>query len=80
MMLDQKFRPDLSLTAREQQIFQMMIRRFSNKDIASAIGVSLRTVKFHVSNILSKVRVANRREILSSLEVATSTDATVWAD
>lgn len=71
-IIDDQFRANLSLTAREQQVFQMMIRRFSNREIASTIGVSLRTVKFHVSNILAKLHVANRHELLHALEVAPS--------
>jgi DNA-binding NarL/FixJ family response regulator len=47
-----------------------MIRRFSNKEIAGALGISERTVKYHVSNVLSKLRAENRRTLLTALDTA----------
>jgi two-component system response regulator DevR len=49
------------LTAREAQVLQLLLRRQTNKDISSALGISGRTVKFHVSNILCKLQMADRR-------------------
>jgi hypothetical protein len=37
------------------------MRRQSNKDISGLLAISERTVKFHVSNILSKLQVSDRR-------------------
>jgi DNA-binding NarL/FixJ family response regulator len=37
------------------------MRRLTNKDIFSLLAISERTVKFHVSNILSKLQVEDRR-------------------
>jgi DNA-binding NarL/FixJ family response regulator len=53
----------LSLTPREQQIMEFLLRRFSNKEIAEILNISERTVKFHVSNILSKLQVTSRQEL-----------------
>jgi two-component system NarL family response regulator len=53
-----------SLTAREGQVLQMLMRRLTNREIASALGISERTVKFHVSNILSKLQLEDRRGLL----------------
>ncbi|MBI2956919.1 MAG: helix-turn-helix transcriptional regulator [Acidobacteria bacterium] len=53
----------LSLTKRERQVMEFLLRRFSNKEIAEIIGISERTVKFHVSNILTKLQVNSRDEL-----------------
>jgi len=51
------------LTAREAEILQLLMRRLTNKEISSAIGISERTVKFHVSNILGKLQLEDRRDL-----------------
>jgi DNA-binding NarL/FixJ family response regulator len=51
-----------NLTAREQEILQLLAKRSSNKQIAKALCVSLHTVKNHVHNILEKLDVENRSE------------------
>jgi DNA-binding NarL/FixJ family response regulator len=54
-------------TAREDQVVKFITRGFSNKQIASLLGTSERTVKFHVSNILQKAGVHNREALLRKL-------------
>jgi DNA-binding NarL/FixJ family response regulator len=49
------------LTAREAEILQLLMRRLTNKEISSGLGISERTVKFHVSNILDKLQLEDRR-------------------
>jgi DNA-binding NarL/FixJ family response regulator len=49
------------LTAREAEILQLLMRRLTNKEISSSLGISERTVKFHVSNILGKLQLEDRR-------------------
>ncbi|MBB3458981.1 DNA-binding NarL/FixJ family response regulator [Rhizobium sp. BK313] len=51
------------LSPREQQIFRLLGEGSSNKHIAESTGIQLRTVKFHVSNILMKMNARNRVEI-----------------
>jgi DNA-binding NarL/FixJ family response regulator len=68
LLLDQQLLPELSLTGRESQVFQLMVRRLSNKEIADAIGIGERTVRFHVSNIFAKLRAEDRRTLLTALE------------
>ncbi len=53
----------ISLSKREKQIMELLLRRFSNKEIAEISGVSERTVKYHVSNILNKLQVTSREEL-----------------
>jgi NarL family two-component system response regulator LiaR len=57
--------PDPGLTERELEILQLMVGGLSNPEIAKKLFVSRSTVKFHVSNILMKLGVANRTEAVS---------------
>jgi DNA-binding NarL/FixJ family response regulator len=59
-LLDAQLLPGHSLTAREAQVLQLLMRRRKNKEIASALDISERTAKFHVSNILSKLQIGDR--------------------
>lgn len=52
-----------TLTMRESQILDLLRRRYSNKEVADFLGISESTVKFHVSNVLMKLNVSNRREL-----------------
>jgi len=53
--------PSPNFTSREQQIIACLMEGFSNKEIGNMFGISPRTVKFHVTNILQKLSVKNRR-------------------
>jgi DNA-binding NarL/FixJ family response regulator len=57
--------PAVSLTPREQDVLQLLARGKSNKEIAASLGVTERTVKFHVSAIFTKLAVANRTEAVT---------------
>ena len=50
------------LSAREQQVLDLIARGQTNNEIANALFISIRTVKFHVSSILAKLKVKNRTE------------------
>jgi two-component system, NarL family, nitrate/nitrite response regulator NarL len=60
-LLDAQLMPGHSLTAREGQVFQLLMRRLSNKEISTMLNISERTVKFHVSNVLGKLQLNDRR-------------------
>jgi NarL family two-component system response regulator LiaR len=55
-------RPAANLSAREQQVLDLVAKGKTNNDIAENLYISTRTVKFHVSSILSKLKVKNRTE------------------
>jgi DNA-binding NarL/FixJ family response regulator len=55
--------PDLArLTARERQVLAGLGRGLSNRQLASELYVSEKTVKTHVSNVLAKLRLADRTQ------------------
>lgn len=50
------------LSARETEVLQLVARGKTNRDIAENLCISTRTVKFHVSSILAKLKAKNRTE------------------
>jgi DNA-binding NarL/FixJ family response regulator len=50
------------LTAREREVLELIARGESNADIAEKLTLTLKTVRNHVSNIYSKLQVANRAQ------------------
>jgi DNA-binding NarL/FixJ family response regulator len=58
------------LTARQQQVTALVCQGLSNKAIACELGLSEGTVKVHVHNILLRVGVRSRREIIVAAAVA----------
>ena len=50
------------LTARELEVLEQIVKGKSNKEIASALGISEATVKSHVNNVLSKLDAADRTQ------------------
>jgi two-component system, NarL family, response regulator LiaR len=58
-------KPGFDLTDREREILKLMIEGLSNIQIAERLTLSQSTVKFHVSNVLSKLGVASRTEAVA---------------
>lgn len=55
------------LSSREQEVVQHLLEGKSNKIIASSLGVSDRTVEFHLKNIYAKFEVSSRVELILKL-------------
>jgi NarL family two-component system response regulator LiaR len=53
------------LTTRELEVLNLMSRGFTNSQIAMELIISRATVKYHVSNILSKMSVSSRTEAVA---------------
>jgi len=55
------------LTAREQEVLQLILSGKSNREIAGALFISENTVKTHARSIFSKYDVSSRAELISTL-------------
>jgi DNA-binding NarL/FixJ family response regulator len=53
------------LTPREMDVLKLMAQGLTNKKIGDRLLVNERTVKYHVSTILSKLEVSNRTEAVT---------------
>jgi DNA-binding CsgD family transcriptional regulator/tetratricopeptide (TPR) repeat protein len=52
----------LGLTPREAEVLTLVARGYTNREIASALVISVKTASVHVSHILRKLDAPNRRE------------------
>jgi DNA-binding CsgD family transcriptional regulator len=53
----------VKLTRRQEEVYGGVMRSLANKEIAAALNLSERTVKFHVSSLLTKFQVRGRVEL-----------------
>jgi two-component system, NarL family, response regulator YdfI len=53
------------LTPREIEVLRMLAEGLANREMASRLGISDHTVKFHVSSILDKLGAASRTEAVT---------------
>lgn len=58
------------LTEREYEVLTLMAQRCSNNEIAARLVLSPKTVRNHVSNIFTKLRVADRAEAIMAARLA----------
>lgn len=54
-----------NFTTREKEVLELMVAGYNNHELSDALTLSLSTIKFHVSNILSKMNVRSRGEAIS---------------
>jgi RNA polymerase sigma factor (sigma-70 family) len=57
-----------TLTARERQVFELVVRGKMNKQIAHELGIAERTIKAHRQRVMTKVRVQSLAELVSVAE------------
>ncbi|MCW2696772.1 MAG: response regulator containing a CheY-like receiver domain protein and an DNA-binding domain [Modestobacter sp.] len=51
-----------ALTTREREILALVAQGQSNRDVADTLGISERTARTHVSNVLTKLHLASRTQ------------------
>lgn len=65
-LVDRLARPQPpTITGREREVLGLLARGRLNKEIAAELGISERTVKFHVSALMGKLGAGNRTEVVS---------------
>ena len=55
-----------NLTTRERDVLQLMLRGNSNKEIANGLGISIKTVEAHRSNVMQKMEAPSFAELVES--------------
>lgn len=58
-------RPE-ELTAREQEILELIWAGYKNKEIGQRLKISVKTVEAHRSNMMKKLRVSNTAQLLKT--------------
>jgi DNA-binding CsgD family transcriptional regulator len=56
-----------SLSRREREVADLLLQGMSNKQIALGLGISERTVEFHLKNVYMKLQVGSRVELILKL-------------
>jgi FixJ family two-component response regulator len=56
------------LTRRERQVFELVIRGNTNRDVAGALGATERTIKAHRRKVMEKMQVQSLVELVSLVE------------
>lgn len=54
------------LSSREEEIMDLIVKGFNNQEISSRLDITIRTVKFHTSNILIKLSVKSRSKAVAA--------------
>ena len=52
------------ITRRENEVINLIVSGYSNKEIARELYISVKTVKFHISNIYKKENVLDRTGLI----------------
>ncbi|HMK09628.1 MAG TPA: response regulator transcription factor [Anaerolineales bacterium] len=58
------------LTEREREVLSLLAQGLSNQEVAERMGISLKTARNHVSNILARLQVADRTEAVARARAA----------
>ncbi len=57
-----------TLTAREQEVLELVLKGYSNKEIGRQLNISFRTVERHRSRILLKTRADNTLQLANLIK------------
>lgn len=53
------------LTSREREVLDLVVRGASNREIAEALVITENTVKYHLKNVLGKLHLRNRAQVVA---------------
>ena len=58
------------MSSREKEVFKLLVQNYSTLQIASELGISEKTVRNHISNVIQKLGVNDRSQaIVESLRL-----------
>ncbi|MCL2521347.1 MAG: LuxR C-terminal-related transcriptional regulator [Erysipelotrichales bacterium] len=55
------------LTLREKEIFNLLLKKLTTKDISIQLNISEKTVRNHISNVIQKLGVKGRTQAILEL-------------
>ncbi len=55
------------LTAREREVFELLVKNYTTKDISDKLYISEKTVRNHISNVMQKLEVETRTSAVIEL-------------
>ena len=55
------------LTKREREVFELLIKNYTTRDIADKLNISEKTVRNHISNVMQKLGVKGRSSAVIEL-------------
>lgn len=66
------------LTQREREIAALVMQGFSNAEIAQQLNVTVRTVKYHLENVYSKLNITRRSKLVSAMDKQSGAKLASW--
>lgn len=63
-----------NLTEREREVMEFVIDNHSNKEIATKLGVSIKTVEFHRSHMMDKMHATSLIELVNMAREASDNE------
>lgn len=63
-LLRNNTRPLIELTARQQEVLQLIVDGLSAKDIAAKLSISHRTVEFHKAQLMQQLNLHSTIELI----------------
>lgn len=55
------------LTTREMEVFSLLVKNYTTKEISNKLGISEKTVRNHISNVMQKLEVTSRTSAVIEL-------------
>ncbi len=69
---------EAQLTRREHMVVGLVERNLSNKEISASLGITERTVRFHLQNLFAKLNVHDRHGAVQRMRLSVSESQPPW--